>query len=45
MANLFLPNWRQVLARAWSMWAIAVSIVLSAGFSRTRPDALALLIH
>lgn len=30
MANPFVPNWRALLARAWSMWAIAVSIVLGA---------------
>lgn len=30
MANPFVPNWRALLARAWSMWAIAVSIVFSA---------------
>jgi hypothetical protein len=30
MAHPIVTNWREVLARAWSMWAIAVSIVLGA---------------
>ncbi|KFL31746.1 hypothetical protein JP75_06710 [Devosia riboflavina] len=48
-----LPDWRKVLVRAWSMWALAISILLSAlevalpflqDFLPLRPGAFAVLI-
>lgn len=39
----FLPNWKAILTRAWSMWAMALAVLFSAAEAALQllsPDAL-----